>query len=336
MTDPAAPPAPEQLLALSRQSRTREVLRLAFVWTVALGLLAYLALTTNLAEVWGAVRAVDPVLLGLVTLVFVVGAYVLDAWCLVVLFRGRAAGLGLRELLRVKGASYLLNVVNYNAATAAIALFLRKRAGVPLLVSVSSLLLLNVVDLAALNVLLSAGLAMNPGGMDAALRHTLLGVNLSLYAVFAGTLLYWNAGFDLLVLGRLRTLGIFSAFREARLTDWGRLLVWRLGLLCLYSVHTVILMRLFDMPVPFEVVLATNPIVALVGILPISVSGIGTTQVAMRQLFGAWGSVARIDAFSTTMIFLGQIVRLVIAWVCLAGRGRKPFEVPAPWQSPGP
>lgn len=333
----AQPPTPEeQLRDLARRGRRRELARRALVWSVAVGLLVYLGATTDLAEVWRSVLSVNPLLLLLATVGFGVAAFVLDAWSLVVLFRRRAVGLGFRELAPIRGESFLLNVINYNAAVAAIALFLRRRAGIPLMVSASSLLLLNVVDLMALNVLVTCGVALDPGLMGAEMRHTLILANLGLYALLGGALLYWVGGFDFLVLGRLRRLAIFAAFREARLRELGVLLLWRLALMTVYTVQIFVVMRLFHIPVPLHVVLAVNPVVGLIGTLPISVSGIGTTQVAMRELYGAFGTVARIDAFSTTQIFVQQLMRLLIAWFYMARGGKRaPGEALAGSAPPG-
>ena len=61
--------------------------------------------------------------------------------------------------------------------------------------------------------------------------------------------------------------------------------VLRVGLVLAYTVSAAVVMRAFGMPVPPERMLVTNAIVTVVGALPISVSGLGTTQVLMRIFF---------------------------------------------------
>jgi uncharacterized membrane protein YbhN (UPF0104 family) len=248
-----------------------------------------------------------------------------DVRCLSTLFTRLDKPVAFKDLLPVKGASYFLNIVNYNAGAAAMALVLRKRAQIPFLRGASSLMLMNVVDILALNVLISFGLAVDTDVLSPAVRQSLVVVNAGIYAVIAGSFLYWNAGFDFFVLGRLRGWTIFSAFRRARLLDWGVLLVMRIVLLLLYTTLNYVLLHLFHVPVPYGVLLLVNPVITVIGTLPISVSGIGTTQVAMRHFYGAFASTARIDAFSTTAILLYQLTRVGIASLYV-GRVRRELE----------
>lgn len=290
----------------------RALLRQILIWAVALGLLAYLALTTDLDEVWQTIRSVR---FELVLPVVIAGNVVIFLWdtrCLAALFTRLNKPVAFRDLLPLKGASYFLNIVNYNAAAAAMALFLRRKARIPFLEGASSLVLLNVVDLLALNILISAGLALNPDAVGPVMRQSLLVINVALYALVAGSFLYWNGGFDFFVLGRLRAWSIFAAFRRARLRDWGVLLAMRMVVVLLYTVLNYVLLDLFGVPVPFDVLLLYNPILTFIGTIPITVSGIGTTQVAMRELYGSFATVPRVDAFSTSVIFLYQLMRLAI------------------------
>lgn len=320
MAEPTTPSV-EASSAAGWRVRLRQVL----LWTVAIGLLAYLALTTDLDEVW---RTVTGVRFELVLPVVILGNVIVFLWdtlCLSTLFTRLNKPISFRELLPLKGASYFLNVVNYNAAAAAMALFLRRKARIPFLEGASSLVLLNVVDLLALNVLISVGLFLNPDAVGPVMRQSLLIVNLSVYAVVAGSFVYWNGGFDFFVLGRLRAWSIFAAFSRASLRDWGLLLAMRLVVVLLYTVLNYVLLHLFGVPVPFGVMLLYNPVLTFIGTIPITVSGIGTTQVAMRELYGAFAAVPRIDAFSTSAIFLYQITRLAIGSVYVS-RVRRELE----------
>lgn len=303
----------------------RAVLKQILVWLVALGLLAYLALTTDLAEVADTIAGVRFELLLPVVIVGNLVVFVWDTRCLVTLFSRLNQPVAFRDMLPVKGASYFLNIVNYNAAAAAMALFLRKKARIPFLEGASSMLLLNVVDVLALNILISAGLLMTPEAVGEAMRHSLLLVNLAVYAILGGSFLYWNAGFDFLVLGRLRGWAIFTAFGRARMRDWGVLLAMRLALVLIYTVLNYVMLHLFGVPVPFSVMLLYNPVLTFIGTIPVTVSGIGTTQVAMRELYGSFATVPRVDAFSTSAIFLYQITRLIIA-SAYVGRVRRELE----------
>lgn len=301
------------MTAVAAHSTRSPILRSVLVWTVAIGLLAYLGLTTNLSEVWDTVTGVRFELLIPAVLFGNLIVFVWDTRCLVTLFGRLNRPVAFRDMLPVKGASYFFNIVNYNAAAAAMALFLKRKARIPFLEGASSMLLLNVVDVLALNVLISVGLLLTPEAVSDAMRESLLLVNVVVYAIVGGSFLYWNAGFDFFVLGRLRSWTIFSAFARATLRDWAALLWMRLVLVMLYTLLNFALLRLFGVPVPFSVILLYNPVLTFIGTIPITVSGIGTTQVAMRELYGPFATVPRVDAFSTTTIFLYQLTRLLIA-----------------------
>jgi uncharacterized membrane protein YbhN (UPF0104 family) len=256
-------------------------------------------------------------------LVTIIAVFLADVGCLTLLFSRLNAPVTYRELLPVKGASYFLNIVNYNAAAGAVAWFLRKTQGVPFLEAASSMLWLNVIDLIALNAYVTAGLLLAGDAFPADTRATLWLANGALYAVYVGSAIYWNAGFDFFVLGRLRGLAIFSAFRRATVGTHLQFLALRASFLMLYVVMQFASVRLFGIEVPFGMLLVYNAIITFIGTIPISIAGLGTTQLAMLAFYGPYGSDAQILAYSTATIAMFAAARALIGYFYLGEITRK-------------
>lgn len=298
-------------------------LKRALPWVVSLGLVAWLVATTDLDAVWAAIRAVPMVPLLAATVGAVVVSYLYDALCLTLVLRRFNAPVRYGEILPLKGASYFLNIVNYNAAAGGMALHLRRTRGVGFLEAASSFLFLNVADVVALCVLVTVGLLATGDVVSAEARAGLWTTVAVIGAALAGTWVYWNAGFDFLVLGRLRSWRIFHAFARARVADYGWLAALRLGLLLQYILLMWAYLWLFDIRVPLTVMFALHPIVILIWTVPVSIAGLGTVQLALRLLYAPFAvetladPVPVIDACSTTNIFVTVLIRVAIGYACL-------------------
>ena len=265
-------------------------IRQALPWVVSAALVAYLVATTDLPRFWHAVRGVALLPFLAVTVISVLSAFFYETFCLTQAFRRFNAPVTVRELLPVKAASFLLNIVNYHAASGGIAVFLRKTRGVPLLEAASTFLFLCVTDVLALLLLVGAGLALAPAGLSVATREGLTIVLAVLGLASACGLLYWLVGWNFFVLGRLRGWRVFSTFRQARPADWFTFVGLRLGLVLIYTAEAWLFLALFDVPVPPGAMLALYPIVVLVWTIPVSIAGLGTAQVAIRALFGSFAA----------------------------------------------
>ena len=299
------------------------LLKRVLPWVGSVGLVAYLVATTDLGAVWQAVRTVPLVPLVAAAVVGVVATWLWDVLCLTLLLRRFNAPVGYGELLPLKGASYFLNILNYNAAAGGMALYLRRVRGVPFLEGASSFLFLNGADAAVLAILVVVGLLGAGDAVGADARTGLWTTAGVLLAGLVGTWIYWNARFDFFVLGRLRSWRIFHAFRRARLADYG----WLTGLRLVFVLLDILLMwvflRLFGVAIPLPAMLALHPIVILLWTLPVSIAGLGTVQVAMRLLYAPFADpgivdpVPVIDACSTTMIFTTVLARVLIGYASL-------------------
>ena len=256
---------------------------------------------------------------------FTILVFLADSACLHLLF-GRLLGrFSFSEVLAVKGVSYFLNAVNYSAGTGSIAYFVHKRGDQPFLKALSALLWLNFVDIAALLILLSLGMLMGSELLPETIAERLpwvIGVG---GAIVIGALLYWRLGWDFLILGRLRSLSVFAAFEDAKMSDYVTLLGARTAFIGLYVFMTWALLPTFQIPVPLTALLVYVPLLTFVQIVPASISGLGAIQWVMIALYtphfaaevGDVQAQATIVAFSTVVGPGVTLMRLGLGYLLL-------------------
>lgn len=294
-------------------------------WVVTAALVVYLVHTTDLPRAWEALRRANIALLVLYSLLTVAIAYIVDTFSLKLAFSRFHHETTMGDLLPVKAASYLLNILNYNAAAGSIALMMKVRREVPVVEGLGTMLWVSVVDLAILNLMALVGtLFVDLGSGAFAVRA----VNVGIIGAFVGSLIYWNGGFDFFVLGRLRGWRVFNGFRVAALRDYATIGLVRVVLIVVYILSNWLVLPLFGIPIPLHALFVYIPILALINVLPISVSGLGTGQVVMRVLFSSYVILEAaqhtreltdpvVDAFSTAFIIVQLVFRIALGLVCL-------------------
>ena len=98
----------------------------------------------------------------------------------------------------------------------------------------------------------------------------------------------------------------------------------RLGFMSLYFVTQYFSLLEFGIDIPLIELFGLNAILTLVGIIPISIAGLGTTQVVMVVLYATYdtGAVenfeATVLAYSTAIITYFVLVRVGLGYLGLA------------------
>lgn len=303
-------------------------LKLAIPWILSLAFVGYLFATVDFEQVGDAIARARILELVLIIVGMAVVVFVADSATLLLLFRRLTAPVRYREVLAIKGVSYFFNAINYSAGSGGIALFLKKKTGVPFLEALSTLLWLNFIDILVLVVMLAFGMLLGSDLLPEEHARTLPWVLLGVTGVAAGSLVYWNLGFDFFVLGRVRSWRIFDAFRRATAGDYGVMMASRLAFIFLYVVLAWATLPTFDITVGFGPLLIYVPVLTFVQIVPASISGLGAIQEVMIAFYGAYTAATvddpRAQVFAYTLVIgpFTTLVRIGIGYLFVANIAR--------------
>ncbi len=283
-------------------------LRRILPWFVAGTLLWVLFTRAGFGKVKAAAGEADlPYLFG-VSLLCMVPMFVLDVLSISRVFAWFNRATPVLELARVRAASYLISLVNYNVGSGTIAFWLKRRHGTPFLEGFASILFINVTDVIILVVLIAAALPL----LEPPMNRT-IGVVVGMATLLlAGHFLYWRGGINFFLLGAFRNWPIFKSFKAARAGHYLRLAAIRLPFDLLFILNFWLALRAFDVKVPFLLTLAYVPIILFVAVVPITVAGLGTVQAVTLYLLKDYASEATLLAFSLMLMVAMTSVRVLI------------------------
>lgn len=317
----AAKPHPRGLRGLLTGRRVKR----AIPWLLSLCIVAFLFITTDLAAVGAALESADWGRLVAGMAVVTLAAYVFDSLTLVALFRRYVAPVSQGEVFRIKGVSYFFNAINYSLAAGAMAWILHKKRGAPFLETFSSLVWFFFIDIVALVFLLTLGYVVGSDAIAATpFAARLPWIILAIWAIVAGTLIYWNAGFDFVLLGFMRKWRVFDTFRRARVAEYPAFVLMRAAFIMVYVVMHWLLLPAFGVEIPLDALLVYAPLIAFVQVIPATISGLGAVQGVMVALFAVHvaptvgDGKAVIVAYSTVIGPLMMVMRLFIGYAFVA------------------
>lgn len=284
-------------------------------WIVTGGLLFFLFRRIPLGEVVAAARGAAgwqiPVCLALLA-----ALYVCDAFAMWKTFGWFVAPMAFGDVLLVRGATYLFAALNYNVGQGAIVYFVHRKTGAPVMRAVATVLLMMGINVLALLLLSSVGLAAGPEVPHA--------VSVTVVVAYAGLAIYVVAlAFRPAWLVRRP---LFDVVLGAGIGGHLRALVVRLPHIAVLIVFQLALLRGFHVAVPLLTALAVFPIVFLVAALPVSVQGLGTTQAAMIYFFARYAPGDRPSQQATVMaaslvgLALALGLQALIGVICLRSR----------------
>lgn len=291
-------------------------------WLGTLGLLAYLGLTTDFDQALQALRLGNLWQMAAVTVVTTFATWLSDSATVAFLLRRTGTDMRFREFAGVKAVSYLLNLLNYNLALVMMAGAVARRTARGWAAAGSPFLLLNFMDLVVLALFMLGGFALgsSPFGPELTLVLCLLATGGALAApVLCVASRLRLPGF----LARLAGHDLLSAFREVRPLDFLASLGLRAAFMTLYVIMWAGFLHSFRFEVPLADLLVFQPILSFVVFIPISIAGLGSTQVLQREFYGPFApagldGVAAVDAMSTVTILSVVLLRVVLGLVFMA------------------
>jgi len=247
---------------------------------VSLAAIAYLVATVDLRAAFGRMDSQAALVLIPALLVYGALSLVIEAMTLVRLVPDGENNFNIWTASRVKAASYLMNLIHYALGAGALALLLRRRAGIGVIESAGVVILIMMFDLGMLLVMVAIGITL----LSAETPEVRVGLILILIGAICGGFALLRAPFSL---GPLEGLRSHRLFRAARTTPAERLLetgaLRLLFVLCFLGLGWAAFSA-FGLAVPLGDFVVRFSAVALAATLP-SVAGIGPSQVGMVELF---------------------------------------------------
>jgi len=282
-------------------------------WAVTLAILVYLFRTIPFAKVaaaahaayWWAIPA---------NAVLIFAVYLADSFAIKKTFGWFVAPLSYREVLLVRGATYLLALVNYSIGQAAIVYFVNRSRKVPILRGTAAVLLVMGINILMLLVLATVGLATS-SDIPPELR-------MIVFAAYAGLAVY-----IIVVSVKPRWLAqrpIFDVLLSAGVSGHLKAMAVRIPHILTLLTLSWVSLAAFGVVIPVAKAVLCLPIVYFVTVLPISFQGLGTSQAMLIHFFAIYapGSNnesrwAAILAASLVCQAIALVIQLSIGLVCM-------------------
>lgn len=242
-----------------------------------------------------------------------VGIFIGDSYSMKKTFGWFVAPLRFSDILVVRGASYLLAALNYNVGQGAIVYFVHRIAKVPVANAIGTILLIM-----GANILLLLG--FTTVGLFVA-TDTPPGVRFFVILAYLGLL-----GYTVIVSLRPHWLlekPVFATLMSAGLLGHVNAILARLPHLSALLIFHYAMLSAFGIVVPISQAILTLPIVFFIGVLPISVQGLGTSQAAAVYFFSRYASgplqfhEASVLAYSLSAQVIGLAFQCLLGLVCL-------------------
>jgi hypothetical protein len=303
----------------------RKKLGRLLAWAVTISLLVYIFHSISFSEMATALHSAAswtvPVLA-----VLILGVYLGDSFAIWKTFGWFVTPLSFREVLVVRGATYLLAFLNYTVGQGAIVYFVKRSRGVPILQGTAAVLMVMGINILLLLLLTTLGLFINPN-LPAALRTIV-------YAAYAALAVYVTVLF--LRPRWLTSRPIFNVLFSAGLLGHLKALAVRvphIGILMCFSFATL---HAFGVKVPVTQALLCLPIVYFISVLPIAVMGLGTTQLALVYFFasyvpGATPEAAKAAVVTASLVSqaLAMVIQSLLGAFCMRNQLARQLSEPA-------
>ena len=305
----------------SSSQRLRTWLQRGLPAVVSLGALAWLLSTFDLRALLASLDARVALVMLPALVLYGAATLLIEALSIRRLLEAPPPSFTIWMAARIKCASYLLAVINYTLGGAGLAVLLRQRTGLSLGESAGVVLLIALTDLVLTLTFGSLGVVFARADVS-----TLI---VGLLALGAAGIVFAQAGVSVLLVGffavvaagivfgvvilrapgslgpieRIRSLAVFATLRRTPLARLLELVLLRcLFSACFISVSGAAFFA-FGVEIGVPRLVGGMMALAIVGALPIAVSGLGTGQVAAVYLFGDLAPAETILAMSLVLSF---------------------------------
>jgi hypothetical protein len=273
-----------------------------------------------------------------VFLPFSAAYWVIDSYCLAWVVRRFNAQLRLRDIMPVRASMYLLALINTNLGQGGVAWYLHRKAGIPFLEVLSSILFIALMEIYQLFLFSTVGIVLyhptSPGQIE------IVGVIRIAYVIAAVLLvaiitLFSSARRNERVRSWMsagRFAPITRTFLAAGPGDYAIVIAIKAPSFVLSLVTQYLALSLYGINIPFVALILFLPLVFLAAALPIGVAHLGTSQAAWLLFFSANAPSAKILAYSLAAHFTFMFCNALIGFCFLprAIRELNALEAQAP------
>lgn len=288
---------------------------------IAVLIFSYLFKEYPPGKIWEAVKNANiPFFLSIAITYFII-LYFVDSYTVSKTLTRFGYPVSVKEIYPARGVTYLIMNLNYPASQAAFAYYLKRTRGVPIFEMLSVFFFIMVIDLYIVITLAFIGSFFQESiirGVDIG-RYVQI-VVLIAYCVFIAQLVFWRGWFSKLsgikkeikLINWIKSKKIFVVFNEATVIDYIKIAVCRSPIHIAIILSLYIAVRAFGSYIPFVNVLGSVPIAFLIGTIPITPGGLGTTNVAIVELLSPHITGSMI---SSGLVNAGELIfAITIAW----------------------
>ena len=294
----------------SRFSRLTAIMK----WLIAAGVLFYLFHQVDKAKLMAALSSARLEIYLPLSVCFVIIWFLIEAQNLMFLFNMFGHDLTFREMRFIRGASYMLMIINYNLGLGAIAWYLKRRNNIALTRAGSVMFFYYFVESVGITFFAMAGCLLVYRNSPVIYGKIILIAGLMFFSYI--TLFFLvrfmpSRGF----FTRFRSSALLAAFYEADFPSYFMLSGLRAVYFASFITFFYFGLSSFDVHVLLLYLIGLVPVIFFIGNIPVTPFGIGTIQAAMMFFFRPFGPEENILSFSVaytaTLLFFRAPIGLI-------------------------
>jgi hypothetical protein len=273
------------------------ILKRILPWLVGAAIIAYLVWQIEYQSLLDAMSRADIPLYGAALAAFVVLNFFADTQNLYAILKHSKNEVPFRDTMIIRGASYLLMIIDYTLGMGSIAYYLHKFKSIPLLRGMGLMFLLNYTTQVSLSLMAIGGtfLAVDAPSPWLARIAVICAALLAFCIIFVAVLKFIP---DFKFIKKVKQNDLFKIYIETSYPVYLINISYRCVFYFTFILFFYVAVRAFNIEIPFTALIAYVPVILLIISIPVSAFGLGTSQAAMLVLFKDYGSPAQILAFS--------------------------------------
>lgn len=324
----------------------KKAFKIVLPWCFCIAIFYYIFSKIQLAEFLHAFAQANIFLFVLYAILYFFLVHTFDCLAIKHFISRFSSPISHKESWLVRGVSYFIMILNYHAAQGAFAIYFKKTHKAPIAKTLGVLGFISVMDL--LLVVTSAFVALSFSnityrGFD--IRSFVLKLAPLLYICYFLWIAFWRNS-EKPFMDKVKKFklikwilhhDIFLIFREANLTDYVLIFLYRLPIIILVLGSYKFAVAAFQGELNWLPVYLYNPVILLVSSLPITPSGLGTGQLmtiafykdlVTSPLFGASILTPESLLFTSSLAWAlaNQVVKAIFGMICLTQTSRNLFE----------